>query len=79
MRKLIATLLVVAAPAALAAGCGGNGTSKPVATHEVLLPKSYRFEPSAVAIEAGTSVTWPPRSHTRCSCRSAARRYTAGP
>ena len=58
MRRLLATLLVVAAPAALAAGCGGTGTSKPVATHEVLLPKSYRFEPSAVEIKAGTSVTW---------------------
>jgi plastocyanin len=58
MRRLVAVLLAVAAPAALAAGCGGTGTSKPVATHEVLLPKSYRFEPSAVAIKAGTSVTW---------------------
>jgi len=58
VRRLLATLLVVAAPAALAAGCGGTGTSKPVATHEVLLPKSYRFEPSAVEIKAGTSVTW---------------------
>ena len=58
MRRILAVLLVVAAPAALAAGCGGTGNSKPVATHQVLLPKSYRFEPSAVASEAGTSVTW---------------------
>ena len=42
----------------LAAGCGGVHLGKPVATNEVLLPKSYKFEPAAIVIKAGTSVTW---------------------
>jgi plastocyanin len=51
-------LLLVVAPAALAAGCGAGGLSKPVASNHVLMPKSYRFSPDAIDIEAGTSVTW---------------------
>ena len=38
-------------------GTSGNG-EKPVATNQVSLPKSYRFEPEAIRIEAGTTVTW---------------------
>ena len=58
MRDRLTVLLVVAAAAALAAGCGGTGTAKPVATNKVTLPKSYRFEPEAITVKAGTSVTW---------------------
>lgn len=32
--------------------------STPVRTDTVELPKSYRFEPEAIEIEAGTTVTW---------------------
>ena len=44
--------------AVLATGCGGAHLGKPVATNQVLLPKSYKFEPAAIVIKAGTSVTW---------------------
>lgn len=43
---------------AFAAGCGGAGDTTPVATNDVLLPKSYRFDPTAIRVQAGTSVTW---------------------
>ena len=43
----------------LAAGCGGSGeSSEPVATTEVEMVKSYRFDPKAIEIEAGETVTW---------------------
>ncbi len=58
MRSRLALLLVIAAPAALAAGCSGAGLGKPVTTNEVSLPKSYRFDPTAIVVKAGTSVTW---------------------
>jgi plastocyanin len=53
-------LLPLAALAALvAAGCGGAGESgEPVATTEVTMAKSYRFDPHTIEIEAGQSVTW---------------------
>jgi plastocyanin len=45
--------------AALAAGCGGaGGSSEPVATTEVAMAKSYRFDPPAIRIGAGQKVTW---------------------
>jgi plastocyanin len=42
----------------VAAGCGGTGSSTPVATNEVTMAKSYRFDPKVVEIKAGSSVTW---------------------
>ena len=52
-------LLLLAALAVLvAAGCGGAGESSPVATDEVSMAKSYRFDPKVVEIEAGDTVTW---------------------
>jgi plastocyanin len=42
----------------LAAGCGGTGSSEPVATTEVQMVKSYRFDPKTIEIEAGQTVTW---------------------
>ena len=47
----LATLVV-------AAGCGGSESSEPVATTEVTMVKSYRFDPKAVEIQAGQRVTW---------------------
>ena len=44
---------------AVAAGCGGGvGSAEPVATTEVSMPKSYRFDPEAIEIDAGQTVTW---------------------
>jgi plastocyanin len=40
------------------AGCGGSETSEPVATTEVAMAKSYRFDPKTIEIEAGETVTW---------------------
>jgi plastocyanin len=56
MRKFL--LPVVAAAAVFAAGCGGSGTSEPVAATEVEMVKSYRFDPKVIEIEAGDTVTW---------------------
>ena len=53
--------LVLAASLALvlvAAGCGETVNSEPVATTEVKMAKSYRFDPKTIEIEAGQSVTW---------------------
>ena len=57
MRKLLLPALAVAA--LLAAGCGGSGGSRePVATTEVQMVKSYRFDPKVIEIRAGETVTW---------------------
>jgi plastocyanin len=56
MRKFL--LPVVAAAAVFAAGCGGSGTSEPVAATEVEMVKSYRFDPKVIEIEAGDTVSW---------------------
>jgi plastocyanin len=54
-----ASLLLVATLAAMAAGCGGSSeSSTPVATTEVTMAKSYRYDPKVIEIEAGQSVTW---------------------
>jgi plastocyanin len=54
-------VVVVAALSLGACGDGGGGAaedSEPVQTNRVLLPKSYRFEPPAIEVEAGATVTW---------------------
>jgi plastocyanin len=51
-------LPAVAAAALFAAGCGGSGTSEPVAATEVGMVKSYSFDPKVIEIEAGDTVTW---------------------
>jgi plastocyanin len=42
----------------VAAGCGGTGSSEPVATTKVSMVKSYRFDPKTIEIKAGDTVTW---------------------
>jgi plastocyanin len=56
--KLRLTLVLSAAVPVLATACGGEHLGKPVATNQVLLPKSYKFEPAAIVVKAGTSVAW---------------------
>jgi plastocyanin len=63
MRLERSLLLAAAAGAALvtllaAVGCGGEQSSEPVATTEVTMAKSYRFDPKTIEIEAGATVTW---------------------
>ena len=50
---------VLLAAALLLAGCGGDDEAgAPVATTEVTMAKSYRFDPERIQIEAGQAVTW---------------------
>jgi plastocyanin len=42
-----------------AAGCGVRGDdAQPVATTEVSMAKSYRFDPQTIEVAAGDTVTW---------------------
>jgi plastocyanin len=55
------SLLVVLAASltiVVAAGCGESERSEPVATTEVAMAKSYRFDPETIEIEPAQSVTW---------------------
>jgi plastocyanin len=69
--RLIAIVIGAVATALLLSACGPSGGAgsgpedipfevpgEPVATTEVSLPKSYRFEPAVVEIEAGDTVAW---------------------
>ena len=58
MRRLLLPVLVLAAATALVAGCGAAGSTTPVATNQVSMAKSYRFDPKAIEIKAGATVTW---------------------
>lgn len=52
--------VLVAVAVACASGTEGGAQveGEPVATDTVDMPKSYRFEPPVIEIEAGTTVTW---------------------
>jgi plastocyanin len=50
--------LVALAAVLVVAGCGGSGSSEPVATTQVTMAKSYRFDPKVIQIDAGQTVTW---------------------
>ena len=54
-------LLPIAAAALLAGACsslGSGATASPVATTTVDLPASYRFDPAAITVPDGATVTW---------------------
>ena len=58
-RRFLALVVTALGATALAAGCGGAGaSSEPVATTEVKMVKSYRFDPKTIEVEAGSTVTW---------------------
>lgn len=42
----------------LLAACAPQAAVEPVATDTVNLPPSYRFEPAAITVPDGTTVTW---------------------
>ena len=44
--------------ALLLGGCAAEPEATPVATSEVNLPPSYKFEPEAITVPDGTTVTW---------------------
>jgi plastocyanin len=50
--------VAVLAACLVVAGCGAAGASTPVATDEVSMAKSYRFDPKVIEISAGDTVTW---------------------
>jgi plastocyanin len=52
MRFLLLALIL------FAAGCGSSASTEPVATTEVRMAKSYRFDPKTIEVEAGDTVTW---------------------
>jgi plastocyanin len=56
--QLLLPAVAVLAATLVAAGCGGTGSSAPVATTEVSMAKSYRFDPNTIEIGAGQTVTW---------------------
>jgi plastocyanin len=50
---------ILAACALFAAGCGqSDDAGAPVRTTEVVMPKSYRFDPKTIQVAAGAKVTW---------------------
>jgi plastocyanin len=69
MSLRVAIVIGAVSTAFLLSACGSGGGSnpdaapfevpgEPVAATDVSLPKSYRFEPAVIQIEAGDSVTW---------------------
>ena len=57
--RLLLSAVCLLAASLVAAGCGGAGeSSEPVATTEVEMAKSYRFDPKTIEIEVGDTVTW---------------------
>jgi plastocyanin len=51
--------VVLAGLVVAAAGCGGDDEdATPVATTDVAMAKSYKFEPKAIRVAAGDTVTW---------------------
>ena len=47
----------------LLAACSAGAVAEPVATDQVDLPPSYRFEPAAITVPDGTTVTWTNNDH----------------
>jgi plastocyanin len=59
MTRRLSWLLASALGAGLLlAACGPQAAAEPVATSEVNLPPSYKFEPAAITVPEGTTVTW---------------------
>ena len=58
-RPLVGATLAVLAAIGLAACYGGPAqAADPVATNQVVLARSYRFEPATITIAVGSTVTW---------------------
>jgi plastocyanin len=55
---LLGAALATFVGACSTSGSNGNPAGEPVATSTVDLPPSYKFEPKAITVPAGTTVTW---------------------
>ena len=58
MSRLLPAAAAVLAVTIAAAGCSTTRNSAPVATTQVTMAKSYRFDPDTIKIKAGQTVTW---------------------
>jgi len=56
--RAVVPFVLVAAFAVLGAGCGSSADPAPVATTQVTMAKSYRFDPKTIEVDAGATVTW---------------------
>jgi plastocyanin len=58
--RTLLTVLALAAATALLGACASpaRGAPAPVQSSEVTMPPSYRFEPTAIQVPAGTAVTF---------------------
>ena len=54
----LAALIVLALASVVACSSNDAAAAEPVATTKVQLPKSYRFEPEAITVPVGATVTW---------------------
>jgi plastocyanin len=55
----VRTGLLVAVVTVVLAGCAqSEEEAQPVPTTEVSMPKSYRFDPKTIEVNAGATVTW---------------------
>ena len=55
---LLAAAVAILVGACSTSGSNGNPAGEPVATSTVDLPPSYKFEPKAISVATGTTVTW---------------------
>jgi plastocyanin len=56
--RAVAVLVTAIVLGLAAAGCAPAERSEAVATDQVDLPPSYRFEPEVITVPDGTEVTW---------------------
>jgi plastocyanin len=76
VRRFLLPAAAVLVATMVAAGCGGTGSSEPVATTKVSMAKSYRFDPKTIEIKAGDTVTWTNNDNFTHTVRSTARKTT---
>ena len=64
MRLPLVTAIVAAGLLLSAVACGGaDQPDVPVATTQVSMPPSYRFDPRTIEVDAGAVVTWTNDDH----------------
>jgi plastocyanin len=56
--RLVLPSVVLLAAIVVAVGCAATGSTDPVATTNVSMAKSYRFDPNTIRVKAGDTVTW---------------------